>query len=108
MISEFFKHNDHREISLFGKILEREIEKMARFAVIHFEGKKLSEKDITFHPNAFEACKHLMEAPIGNGKYHVLPVRVMEEELKRIIEGKVIEKESQLIIKKSKGLDLER
>ncbi len=106
MSRDIFKGIEKSEIEEFGKRLAIEKERDQRFAAIQIKGDRLADKDITFHETAFEACKYVLMAPTDKGLYIFRSMSLLEDDVKRILEGKVMQQE--IGIKKSKGLDLEQ
>lgn len=106
MGKDIFQGIEKAEVEDFSKRLAIERERDHRFAAIQIKGETLAEKDISFHKTAFEACKHILMAPTDNGFYVFRSMSLLEDDVKRILEGKIIEQ--QLEVKKSKNLDLER
>ncbi|HMR81795.1 MAG TPA: hypothetical protein PKE30_01635 [Niabella sp.] len=106
MGENIFKGIDKSEIQQFSERLAFERTRDHRFAAIQIKGNTIAEKDIVFYKTAFEACKHILMAPTDNGLYAFRSMSLLQDDVKRILEGKTIEKEIE--IKKSKGLDLEK
>lgn len=99
---------DRSEVEAFEKRLAIEKAQDRRFAAIQIKGDRLIDKEITFHKTAFEACKHILMAPTDNGLYIFRSMSLLEDEVKRILEAKQVEKDQSLTAKRTKGLDLER
>lgn len=108
MNKDIFEKIDKKEMEGFSKRLIEEKEEGRRFAAIQIRGDRLAEKDITFHKTAFEACKYILMAPTDNGLYIFRSMSLLEDDVKRILEAKQVEKDQSLAAKRSKGLDLER
>lgn len=106
MSKDIFNGVEKSEVAEFAKRLAMEKKQDCRYAAIQIKGDSLAEKDITFHKTAFEACKYILMAPTDRGLYIFRSVSLLEDDVKRILEGKSMTKEAE--ITKSKGLDLER
>ncbi|MGN7785752.1 hypothetical protein ACTJIJ_14595 [Niabella sp. 22666] len=106
MSIDIFKGIEKAEVEQFSKRLAQERQREHRFAAIQIKGETLAEKDITFHKTAFEACKYMLMAPTDKGYYTFRSLSLLEDDVKRILEEKTIEKYIEL--KQQKGLDLER
>jgi len=106
MGKDIFKGIERSEMEDFDKRLSQERAADNRFAAIQIKGDRLAEKDITFHKTAFEACKYILMAPTEKGLYVFRSMSLLEDDVKRILEGKVIELQAE--VKRSKGWDLER
>lgn len=106
MSKDIFQGFERSEIEELGKRLVKERAQENRFAAIQIKGDRLAEKDITFHKTAFEACKYILMAPTDKGLFVFRSMSLLDDDVKRLLEGKVVEKEIE--VKKSKGLDLER
>lgn len=106
MSIDIFKGIEKNEVEQFGKRLAEERQREHRFAAIQIRGETLAEKDITFHKTAFEACKYMLMAPTDKGYYTFRSLSLLEDDVKKILEGKTIEKHTEL--KQQKGMDLER
>ncbi|HTG57002.1 MAG TPA: hypothetical protein VL943_12075 [Niabella sp.] len=106
MSKDIFKGIDISEIENLGKRLSLEREADNRFAAIQIKGDRLAEKDITFHKTAFEACKYILMAPTENGYYNIRSLSLLGDDVKRILDGKDMDKESEN--KMHRGVDRER
>ncbi|MCH5597926.1 hypothetical protein [Niabella ginsengisoli] len=106
MGAEIFNGIDKAEIETFKDRLAFERARDHRFAAIQIKGDTLADKDITFHKTAFEACKYILMAPTDKGLYIFRSISLLEDDVKKILEGKIAVNEIET--KRSKGLDLER
>lgn len=106
MSKELFHGISQQEVEAFKERLAFESSRNHRFAAIQIKGNTLAEKDITFHKTAFEACKYILLAPTDKGLYTFRSMSLLEDDVKRTLEGKGHANE--LDVKRSKGLDLER
>lgn len=94
-----------------GRIKERLIqEKMQdnRFAAITCVQNKIEEKDFRFFKTSFQACDYILDQPIEKGHLIYRPISLLEDDVNRVLEGKIATQQKEPDPRRGKGLDLER